>query len=444
MPLVKNSVHKVKITGYNSDGAGVTRIDGQVVFVPGVIENEVCEIKILKANKNIAYGRLLSVIEPSEHRIESTCKYFPKCGGCDFHHMDYSEELRAKENQVQSVITRIAGLDVKVSPIVAADNVFAYRNKAQFPVGEKDGKAVSGFYRSHSHDIVSCEVCTIQSEFANAICKTVLSWMNEYSICAYNESTGKGILRHIYVRNTMLCLVVTKKPKYLQELTALVLKNHPETSGIILNYNKENTNVILGNKDEVIYGKGYVLGTLCGNEFELSPHAFYQVNHAQAEKLYALAIEKTELSGNETVIDLYCGAGTITLALAKYAKSAIGVEIVPQAIQNAKENAKRNGVENVEFICGDATLAASELKRRGIVADVVVVDPPRKGLTPELIKTIAEINPKRVVYVSCDPATLARDLKMFKEENYETQSVTPVDMFPRTRHCECCVLLCRD
>ncbi len=437
MPLVKNSEHTVTITGYNSDGAGVTRIDGQVVFVPGVIEGEVCEIKILKVNKNIAYGKLISVIEPSKCRIPSTCRYFPKCGGCDFHHMAYEEELRAKENQVQSVISRIAGLDIKVSPIVGADNVFAYRNKAQFPVGEKEGKAVSGFYRAHSHDIVPCDVCAIQSDFANAICKTVLYWMNEYLISTYNENTGKGVLRHIYVRNTMLCLVVTKKPKFLQELIQLVLKNHPETSGIILNYNRENTNVILGKKDEVIYGEGCVLGTLCGNEFELSPHAFYQVNHVQAEKLYALAIEKAKLSGNETVIDLYCGAGTITLALAKHAKHTIGVEIVPQAVENAKKNAKRNGISNVEFICGDATAAADELKARGVSSDVVVVDPPRKGLTPELIKTIAEINPKRVVYVSCDPATLARDLKLFDEVNYKTESVTPVDMFPRTRHCEC-------
>lgn len=437
MPLVKNSEHTVKITGYNSDGAGVSRVDGQVVFIPGVIEGEVCRIKILKANKNIAYGRLLEIVEPSERRTESACPYFPKCGGCDFQHMDYKEELRAKENQVQSVISRIAGLDIKVSPIVGAENVSRYRNKAQFPIGEKEGKAVSGFYRVHSHDIIPCDDCIIQSGFANAICKTVLLWMNRFNIPPYDEKKNTGVVRHVYVRNTMLCLVVTRKPKFLQELTRLVLKNHPETSGIILNYNKENTNVILGKKDEVIYGKGYVLGTLCGNEFELSPHAFYQVNHAQAEKLYALAIEKAELSGNETVIDLYCGAGTITLALAKYAKSAIGVEIVPQAILNAKKNAERNGVGNVEFICGDTTLAAEELKRRGICADVVVVDPPRKGLTPELIKTIAEINPKRVVYVSCDPATLARDLKLFGEVNYKTESVTPVDMFPRTRHCEC-------
>lgn len=436
MPLVKNSEYEVKITGYSSDGAGVSRIDGQVVFVSGTIDGEACRIKILKVNKNVAYGKLVSVIAPSENRIKPECKYYPRCGGCDFHHMSYDEELRAKENQVQSVISRIGGLDIKVEPIVGSENISRYRNKAQFPIGMAD-KIVSGFYRSHSHDIVPCDDCIIQSEFANKVCKTVILWMEKFNISPYDEREGKGIVRHIYVRNTMLCLVVTKKPKFLAELTDIVLKAHPETSGIILNYNSESTNVILGNKDEVIFGEGFVTDTLCGNEFELSPHAFYQVNHAQAERLYALAIEKAGLSGNETVIDLYCGAGTITLALAKYAKSAIGVEIVPQAIQNAKENAKRNGAENVEFICGDATLAASELKRRGISADVVVVDPPRKGLTPELIKTIAEISPKRVVYVSCDPATLARDLKLFGEVSYKTESVTPVDMFPRTRHCEC-------
>lgn len=435
MPLVKNSEYEAEITGYSSDGAGVARIDGQVVFIPGTVEGEVCKIKILKVNKNIAYGKLVSVTEPSKNRITPECKYYPRCGGCDFHHITYEEELRAKENHVQSVITRIGGLDIKVEPIVGSENTSRYRNKAQFPIGMAD-KIVSGFYRSHSHNIVPCDDCIIQSEFANKLCKTVISWMEKFNIPPYDERENSGIVRHVYVRNEMLCLVVTKKPKFLDELTSLVLKEHPEVSGIILNYNKENTNVILGEKDEVIFGDGYVLGTLCGNEFMLSPHAFYQVNHAQAERLYALAIEKACLSGSETVIDLYCGAGTITLALAKHAKNAIGVEIVPQAIQNAKENARRNGAENVEFICGDATLLAGELKLRGICADVVVVDPPRKGLTPELIKTIAEINPKRVVYVSCDPATLARDLRLFGEVNYKTDSVTPVDMFPRTRHCE--------
>lgn len=436
MQLVKNSEHTVKITGYSSEGAGVARIEGQVVFIPGTIRDEVCKIKILKVNKNIAFGKLLSVEEASPYRVKSECEVYPKCGGCDFWHLSYEEELRFKEEQVQNVITRIGGLDLKVEPIVGSMNILHYRNKAQFPVGKAD-KCVCGFYRTHSHDIAPCNSCKIQSHFANAIAKCVLSWMDDFNIEPYDEKTGKGTVRHIYVRNNMLCLVVTDKPKKCDELVARILESHPETSGILLNYNRENTNVILGKKIETLWGDADVIDTLCGNEFAIAPHAFYQVNHNQAEVLYNLAIEKAKLTGSETVLDLYCGAGTITLALARYAKEVIGVEIIPEAIVNAKENAKRNGIENTEFICGDATKAAETLKERGISADVVVVDPPRKGLTPDLIKTISGIAPSRVVYVSCDPATLARDLKLFGEVGYETKSVTPVDMFPRTRHCEC-------
>ncbi len=436
MQLVKNSEHIVKITGYSSEGAGVARIDGQVVFIPGVIRDEVCKIKILKVNKNIAYGKLISIEEASPYRVEPECIVYPKCGGCDFWHMSYEEELRVKEENVQGVISRIGGLDLKVEPIVGSQNIEHYRNKAQFPVG-KGEKCICGFYRSHSHDIVPCDNCKIQSHFANQIAKTVLLWMDEFNIAPYDEKTGKGVVRHIYVRNFMLCLVVTKKPQRCDDLVERICENHPEVSGILLNYNKESTNVILGKKIECLWGDIDVIDTLCGNEFAIAPHAFYQVNHDQAEVLYNIALDRAELSGNETVLDLYCGAGTITLALARRAKSVIGVEIIPEAIENAKENAKRNNINNAEFICGDATKAAEELKERNISADVVVVDPPRKGLTPDLIKTIADIASNRVVYVSCDPGTLARDLKLFTEVGYETNSVTPVDMFPRTRHCEC-------
>ena len=442
MQLVKNSEHTVTITGYSSEGAGVCRIDGQVVFIPGVIRDEVCKIKILKVNKNIAYGKLISVEEASPYRVEPECEVYPKCGGCDFWHMSYDEELRFKEEQVQNVITRIGGLDLKVEPVVGSKDIFNYRNKAQFPVG-KEGRCVCGFYRTHSHDIVPCGNCKIQSHFANKIAKTVLSWMDDFNIEPYDEKTGKGCVRHIYVRNNMLCLVVSDKPKKTDELISRVREKHPETSGIILNYNRENTNVILGKKCETLWGDADVVDTLCGNEFAIAPLAFYQVNHNQAEVLYNIALEKAGLTGSETVLDLYCGAGTITLALSKAAKQVIGVEIIPEAIENAKDNAKRNGIKNAEFICGDATKAAATLKERNISADVVVVDPPRKGLTPDLIKTISEIAPRRVVYVSCDPATLARDLKLFGEVGYATKSVTPVDMFPRTRHCEAVAEICK-
>ena len=436
--MKKSDVYTVKIEGYTSEGAGIARIDGMAVFVPQALRGETCEIMILKVEKSFAYAKLVRVIEASPERVESRCEHYPKCGGCSMWHMSYEEELRVKEDHVRSCIERIAKTSAPVLPIIGGDETTRYRNKAQYPVG-KD--TTSGFYRTRSHDIVPSKTCLIQSELADKIRGVVHKWQRENNIPSYDEKSGKGILRHIYVRSgkggAVLCLVATKKPDETESLIKLIEKECPEVCGIVLNINKKITNVILGDKYITLWGKGFVEDELSGLWFEISPAAFYQVNRAQTEKLYDIAVSLATENGAKTALDLYCGIGTITLSLAKKMDKVIGVEVVPQAIKDAKRNAKLNGMENAEFICADASEAAKMLADRGEMPDVIVVDPPRKGLTPEGISEIKRMNPKTIVYVSCDPATLARDLKIFEEDgSYKTQSVQPVDMFPRTKHVE--------
>ncbi len=436
--MKKGNIHTVEITAYTSEGAGIARIDGMAVFVPLALRGEVCEIMILKVEKSFAYAKLIRVIKPSPERRISECEYYPKCGGCTMWHMSYAEELRVKEEHVRSCIERIAKVDAPVLPVIGADNIHRYRNKAQFPVG-KD--ATSGFYRPRSHDTVPSQTCLIQSEVADKIRAEVHEWQKLGNIPSYDEKSGKGVLRHIYVRNgkggALLCLVVTEKLKSTDKLIEIITERCPEVCGIVLNINKEKTNVILGNKYITLWGKATLSDMLCGTEFSISPAAFYQVNHAQTEKLYDIATTFALQSGAKTALDLYCGIGTITLKLAKSMERVIGVEVVPQAISDAKKNAEINGITNAEFICADAGEAAQMLASRGEKPDVIVVDPPRKGLSPEVISEIKRMAPETVVYVSCDPATLARDLKIFTDDNsYEVKNVQPVDMFPRTRHCE--------
>lgn len=442
--MKKGDIFTVEITGYTSEGAGIARVEGMAVFVPLALHGEMCEIMILKVGKSFAYAKLIGVVEKSPQRRDPECEYFPKCGGCDLWHMSYEEELKFKHERVRSVIRRIAGLDVEVSPVIGADTLCRYRNKAQFPVS--GGK--SGFYRPRSHDIVPSEACLIQSEVSDRVRAVVHKWQDECGISSYDEKTGKGVLRHIYVRSgkggAILCLVATKKLDKLSLLWEGLQKECPEVAGLVTNINSKSTNVILGDKYISEFGEASLSDELSGNRFSISPAAFYQVNHDQTEKLYALAVDLATGNGEESVLDLYCGIGTITLALARRVKKVIGVEIVPQAIEDAKRNAKLNGIENAEFICADATPAAAELEKRGEKPDAVVVDPPRKGLSPEVIETIKKMAPKTVVYVSCDPATLARDLKIFVTGGeYAVKSAQPVDMFPRTKHVECCVRLCR-
>lgn len=441
--LMKNEIHRAVITGYSSEGQGVCRIDGRAVFVKGALLGEEIDVRILKATKTAVYGKIESIIIPSEARCEPKCATFRKCGGCATMHMTYEEELRFKKEKVDAAIKRIGGIDKPTDKINGAPETEGYRNKAIYAVSEIDGKPVSGFFRQHTHDVIETERCLIQSEFSDRAAKAVREWMAECRVRAYDEKTGGGNIRHVFSRYAFgtkqgQVTVVSAKDKLpdTERLIELILQKCPETKSIVLNVNKTKGNTVLAGEFYTLWGEGYIEEILCGLKFRLSPRSFLQINPVQAEKLYDKAIEYAQLTGNETVIDLYCGTGTITLCLARKAGRVIGAEIVDAAIVDAKENAKRNGIENAEFICADASEAAKYLKDSGIKPDVLVVDPPRKGLAPDVIDSIAQMNPKRVVYVSCDPSTLARDLKIFAEKGYEMQKGEAFDLFPRTYHVE--------
>ena len=448
--LKKNELFTAAVEAYSADGAGIARIGGQVVFVKGAIRGETCRIKILKVLKNHAYGKIEEILEPAPARITPTCPVFGKCGGCDFMHMDYSEELALKKQRVQDALTRIGGLDIEVSEISGADQLCHYRNKAIFAVGPKDGRPVAGFYRGRSHDIVPAQSCAIQAKAAAQAADAVCRWMARCGIPAYDEESGQGALRHVFCRwgrktGEFQVTVVSAKKKLrgTETLIEEILNSCPETVSIVLNINETKGNTVLSGPCVTLWGKPYITDELMGLRFKLSPMSFYQVNRDQAEKLYRKVLDFAALSGEETVVDLYCGTGTITLCLAGRAKRVIGAEIVPAAVEDARENAENNGISNAEFILGDAGKAAAEIRNRGIRPDVVVVDPPRKGLSPEVPSIIGEMAPERVVYVSCDPATLARDLKIFSGLGYTAARAEAVDMFPRCAHIETVVLLCR-
>lgn len=450
MALQKNKIYRAEISGYTAEGAAVTHIEGMVVFVPGGAAGDQCDIKIVKVQKHLAYGRIEQIVRPSRARIEPACPYAAKCGGCCFQYITYEEELSAKRQRVEETLRRIGGVEGITEGITGSEQVAGYRNKAQFPVGQDETGVYTGFYRPRSHDIIRAENCMLLPAVSNRLAALVCRWMEENQIAAYNEATRKGLIRHIYVRvgfssgESHLCLIATRGKLPAQErLIALLTEQEPSLTGIVLNVNKRTDNVILGDKTLTLWGSPVLQDSLCGNVFQLSPHAFYQVNHAQAERLYEKALAYAQLTGKETVIDLYCGAGTITLALAAQAARVIGVEIVAEAVENAKANAAYNGVQNVEFMCADAGQAAMLLAQRGERPDVLTVDPPRKGLSAEAIEAIAQMAPQRVVYVSCDPATLARDVKMFTERGYTAEKAHVFDLFPRTSHVETVVSLVR-
>jgi 23S rRNA (uracil1939-C5)-methyltransferase len=444
--LREQEVYTATVEGYSSEGLGIARVDGAVVFVPQAIRGETIDLRVTKVMKTSAAGEIVKIKAPSPERTKPECPYFGKCGGCDFQHMTYTEELWAKRQRVQDALTRLGGTDLRVEEIIGAKDPAHYRNKSQYPVGP-DGAI--GFFQARTHKVVPIDRCLIQSELSDRTAKAVGDWMRRYHISAYDERTGKGLVRHIYVRvnrkGESLCCVVANSRQLPREpeLAALVCAAVPKTVGVVLNTNTARGNVILGDKYRTLWGQDFLMDTLCGLEFKLSVPSFYQVNRDQAERLYGKALEYAGLTGAETVLDLYCGTGTITLCLAKQAKRAIGVEIVPPAIRDAKENAARNGVENVEFFCGDAADIAAKLEVEGERPDVISVDPPRKGLAPEVIASIASMGPKRVVYVSCDPATLGRDVKIFAGFGYQATRACAVDMFPATRHVECVALMSR-
>ena len=535
--LKVGQVERAEITGYSSEGMGVCRIDGCAVFVPNAIRGEVCEIRVTHVSRSSAHGKIERILERSPHRIPRVCPDAKLCGGCQLHQMDYEEELRFKAQKVADALTRLGGIEIEESrikdqgsgnagmqdagcrmqneasgintgdgslcssnlsesesacptqrtvpcvPITGAADTSCYRNKAQYPIAMKNGRPVAGFYKNRTHEVVPIQRCSILPEVFDRVKDVILRWAEEDRVSVYDETTGQGLLRHIYVRRgavsgqVMVCLVVNgqRLPRENRLIHAL-RREIPGLSSLVLSVNQRNTNVILGSELRTLWGQPWIEDELCGFTFRLSPHSFYQVNHAQAQRLYARAVELADLHGTETVLDLYCGTGTITLALSRSAGQVVGVEVVPQAIEDARENAARNGVKNVQFVCadvaqafakgsrireqgaGDAGMQNAECRMQNIGSDkdnlqpstfsfqlprpdVIVVDPPRKGLAPEVIDAMAAMSPDRIVYVSCDPATLARDVKLLTQRGYTLTHAEAFDLFPRTFHIETVCLL---
>jgi len=445
--LIKNQVYEATIVDYTSEGQGIAKIEGCAVFIPNALMGEKCRVRIEKAQKTWAAGKIVELLERSSHRVNRECPVAKLCGGCDFWHMDYAEETRLKAERVRQALNRIGGENLENVPILAAPTCYGYRNKAQYPVARHKNKACAGFFRAGTHDVVENDRCRILPPEFDRIKDLVIDYVNQYRVTVYNEQTHKGLLRHIYVRKgnvsgqILVCLAVNGRN--LPRIPELIsrLQKVPGFETLVLSVNTRQGNTVLGDEFITLCGSGYIEDTLCGLKFRLSPRSFYQVNHTQAQRLYEAAISQAEITKNDTVLDLYCGVGTITLAMAKAAGKVIGVEVVPQAVEDAKENAKRNGIENADFFCGDAGQAALELEKNGVKADVVVVDPPRKGLNADTIEALARFAPRRIVYVSCDPATLARDVALLKEKGYAVKNAIAADLFPRCAHVESIVCL---
>ena len=441
--LEKNKIYRARIEGYTSEGLGVARIGGQAVFVHRALRGEDCDVLLLKVLKNAAFGKVVKVHEPSPHRVEPDCPYYGKCGGCDFRHMDRGEELYAKKTRVQDALRRIGGSDVQVEEILAGERLH-YRNKSQFPIAA-DGTV--GFYKARSHQVIPVENCLLQKVDTNNVQLKFDRYIRLYNVSCYDERTQRGLLRHLYVRSngageSLVCIFANgRELPHEAELVALLREASPRIVGVVLGVNTQPTGAILGKEYRILWGTDVLTDELCGLTFRLSVPSFYQVNREMAEVLYDKAVEFAALTGTETVLDLYCGAGTITQVMARHAGRVIGAEIVPEAIEDAKANAERNGVENVEFFCGDASAVAADFAAKGLRPDVICVDPPRKGLAPEVVRAAAQMAPRRIVYVSCDPATLARDVKLFAAEGYGAVRAAAVDMFPGTANVESVVAL---
>ena len=450
--LPKGSEYTVEITDVNNLGSGVGRIDGKTVFVRGAVSGDAVRISIIKDTASYAVGKLLCVERASDVRAkEILCAAPDACGGCVHRYVTYEHELESKRNYVQHAFIKVGLGDVKVAPVRTTGQTAGYRNKGQYPVKQGKSGMEAGFFAAKTHNLVKADKCALQPPVFGEIVAFVCAFCDAKGIKAYDEVTGKGLLRHIYLRASkdcaqiMLCLVLNGKGcPGERELAAAVTKQFPQIVGVVLNFNEKNTNVVLGKEYRTVWGKSYIEDELCGLTFKISPGSFYQVNREGAELLYGLARQQAALTGGEVLIDLYCGTGTIGLSMARGAQSLVGIEIVAEAVECARENAARNGIENATFICNDAGDAQVILSACGGKApDVAVIDPPRKGSTEALVKCFAELEIPRVVYVSCDPDTLARDCKWFRENGYEIGEVTPVDMFPRTGHVESVVCLTR-
>lgn len=447
MEIKKNDDIKLYIESMTSEGAAVGHYHGIAVFVRGAVPGDEIIAHIIKVSKRYCIAVIKTVLKPSLSRIPSDCAASDKCGGCAFRNMTYAEELRYKQQRVADAMKRIGHLEVNIHEVVGADMLDGYRNKAQYPVAIHNGAFVAGFYAYKSHRLVPCENCRLQPAVFRACLQAFSAWANQAQITAYDEATGKGLLRHIYLRRAestgelMACAVINQDTLPQSDLLVALLKEIDGMKSICVNINKRNDNVILGKKTEVLWGSEAIEDILLGKRFRISPLSFYQVNHQQCEKLYRIAAQYAGLTGKETVADIYCGTGTIGLTMAEKANRIFGIEIIPEAVENAKRNAALNQIENAEFFCGDALAGAQVLAKRGVQADVVILDPPRKGCEPALFDVIKSMAPKKIVYVSCDSATLARDLAILQEKGYIAQEITPVDMFPRTPHVEtvCCL-----
>lgn len=449
MSISKNEEYEVEIIDNGYNGEGIAKIDGFTVFVPNAIKGEVVKILIVKVLSSHAFGKILEIEKKSKFRQEIDCATYKRCGGCDLRHIKYEQTLKMKQNAVQALVNKTLKNKIEVKETLGMENPFFYRNKAQYPVGvNKDRKPIIGVFANRTHEVIPIKNCLIQNPKSEAIAKFILEFIKEKNISIYNEKIGKGFFRHIVIKvgiktNEIMCIFVIngKKFPYEEELVEKLKQNYPEIKTIVKNINMKNTNVILGQENINLYGNGYIEDVLGEYKFKISPLSFYQVNPKQAEKLYNLGIEMAKVSKEDTVFDLYCGIGTISLFIAKYAKKVYGVEIVEQAIKDAKQNAKINNIENVQFIAGDTKIVLEDLiYKKGIIADIVIFDPPRKGLDNNSINNILKIKPKKIVYISCNPATLIRDLALF-EKLYEVKTIIPVDMFPFTKHVECVSVL---
>ncbi len=445
--LTKNQIYEAVICDYTSEGQAVAKIEGCAVFVPNGIYGEKCRIRIEKAQKTWAAGKIVEILEKSPHRINRACPVAKLCGGCAFHHMDYREETRLKAERVRTCLNRMAGEDLQTIPILAAPTTENYRNKAQYPVAGGDGRVYAGFFKAGTHQVVENNRCRILPPEMDLVKNTVVDYMNRQGIPAYDETTHQGLVRHIYVRRgavsgqILVCLVCNGRKLPQAHRLISRLRKIPGFTTLVLSVNTKKGNVVLGEEFIPLYGEGFIEDTLCGLSFRLSPRSFYQVNHYQAQRLYEAAISQAQITKEDLVLDLYCGVGTITLAMAGAARRVIGVEVVPEAVQDARDNARRNHITNAEFFCGDAGQAALALEEQGIRADVIVVDPPRKGLNADTIEALSCMSPRRIVYVSCDPATLARDVALLKERGYRLQNALAADLFPRCAHVESIVTL---
>lgn len=449
VPVKKGDNIELQIAGLGSSGEGVGRYDGFTVFVHGALPEETVQAEIILVKKNYAIGKLIKIITASPDRVEPVCPVYAECGGCQLQHLSYAGQLRMKQQQVKDALTRIGHLDTEVLPVIGCSNPWNYRNKMQFPAASgAEGKISIGCYAAATHSVIDTGSCMIQKEANNEVLTTVRKWMQRYSISAYDEKTGKGLVRHVMSRvgvhsGEVMAVLITSAYDipHKKELVEWLTKYVPNLVSVVQNINKKPTNVVMGSKTRVLYGRTTITDSLGALSFNISAQSFFQVNSEQAEKLYNKALEYAALSGNETVVDVYCGTGTISLYLAKHAGKVYGIEIVAPAIEDAKKNAQDNNCSNAEFILGDAAEKLPQLLAEGVKPDIVVVDPPRAGCEQKVLKAIADVEPQRIVYVSCNPASLARDLAYLSECGYKTMAAQPVDMFPMCAHVETVCLL---